>query len=400
MMSNKNIKVLQITTYPVDNPDHGGKLRCFNIRKALRKQFEVETLSFDVQQFESINGLSVTLAHDKFVGIVKSHLFFDWGINLYLNESLSLKSSIFTAVKDFSPDIIIIEQGFLWPLVLEMKKKNIINKDTSFVYSAHNIEYQMKKQIYASLFSGKELQKYVSIVQSIEYDVIKNADVIWAVSEYDINYIRQVSFTDKIYLYINGHCGLVKTTLANKWKEKFEESKRNWVYVASWHGPNINGLYDLVTNGLLEKDSSDTTLWVFGSVGAGLLNERHITIPKNASIQIVGPSSEEDIDSAISVCTGIVLPIWEGGGSNLKTAQALLSGKKIVASNFAFRGFESYKNENELYLDDKPDQLVKHISELEHTDETIHRNKSINGLKWENIFSTLTQTITSSRGNK
>lgn len=393
-------KILQLTTYPIDNPDHGGKLRCHNIRKSLEKEFEIKTLSFDVKENESINNFSVILSNKIFNDVVESNLFFDWGINNYLENNLELKKTIFNSVKEYSPAIIIVEQGFLWPLVKEMEKNSTINKNVFIIYSSHNIEYQMKKEIYSTIFKNHELEKYVNIVKEIEYDMIKNADLILGVSDYDVNYIKKLVPNKNVYLYKNGHNGIIKTNLKEKWKEEFKISKRNWVYVASWHGPNIKGLYNLITNGLLEKDEKDVSLWVFGGVGAGMIYDYNISIPENSSIKLIGPSSEEDIDSAIISSMGIILPIWEGGGSNLKTAQALLSGKKIVASDFAFRGFETYKNESEVYIDNNASKLVDFISNLEDSQEMIKRSDSINELKWENILSTLSKNINKHYGEK
>jgi hypothetical protein len=38
----------------------------------------------------------------------------------------------------------------------------------------------------------------------------------------------------------------------------------------------------------------------------------------------------------------ILLPIAYGGGTNLKTAEALVSGRPVVASIESFRGYEDY----------------------------------------------------------
>jgi hypothetical protein len=393
-------KILQLTTYPIDYPDHGGKLRCFNIRESLKKDFLIDTLSFDIQEEESINGLKVTLSNEKFLDLINNNLFFDWGINNYLEKNIELKEKVFDSVKIFAPDIIMVEQGFLWPFVKEMISLGILNKNVFIIYSSHNIEYIMKREIYSSVFKDKELEKYVDIVKNIEYDMINSSDLIFAVSNFDTNYIKRIVPKTEVLLYRNGHNGIIKTNLKEKWQDKFSKSKRNWVYIASWHGPNINGLYDIVKNGLLNINEKEVSLWVFGSVGPGLLHEYKVDIKQNSSLKIVGPSSEIDIDSAIEASTGIILPIWEGGGSNLKTAQALLSGKKIVASDFAFRGFENFKDEKEVYLSNDPKKLVELISTLDASKEIIIRNDAINELKWENLLNNLSNVIKKYFGEK
>jgi len=47
----------------------------------------------------------------------------------------------------------------------------------------------------------------------------------------------------------------------------------------------------------------------------------------------------------------ILLPIFEGGGTNIKTAEAFLNGKKIIATQFSLRGFDlKYWNLDKLKL--------------------------------------------------
>ena len=46
----------------------------------------------------------------------------------------------------------------------------------------------------------------------------------------------------------------------------------------------------------------------------------------------------------------IVLPLTQGGGTNLKTAEALWSGKYVVATTVAMRGFESFIDANGVFV--------------------------------------------------
>ncbi len=50
--------------------------------------------------------------------------------------------------------------------------------------------------------------------------------------------------------------------------------------------------------------------------------------------------SEESLGALLKIADIILLPITEGGGSNLKTAEALIANKKIVATPHALRSFE------------------------------------------------------------
>jgi glycosyltransferase involved in cell wall biosynthesis len=63
-------------------------------------------------------------------------------------------------------------------------------------------------------------------------------------------------------------------------------------------------------------------------------------------------------DSELSVikrcCHGVFLPIRSGGGTNLKTAEALALGKWVVATSTALRGFERFSRAEGVTVADTP----------------------------------------------
>ena len=55
-----------------------------------------------------------------------------------------------------------------------------------------------------------------------------------------------------------------------------------------------------------------------------------------------------------SSCHVVALPIATGAGSNLKTAEALTLGKRVVATSIAMRGFENFLDAEGLMIADDP----------------------------------------------
>ena len=51
---------------------------------------------------------------------------------------------------------------------------------------------------------------------------------------------------------------------------------------------------------------------------------------------------DDDMAALLHLAQAILLPITSGGGSNLKTVEALLTGRPIVAASYAFRGVEEF----------------------------------------------------------
>jgi hypothetical protein len=53
----------------------------------------------------------------------------------------------------------------------------------------------------------------------------------------------------------------------------------------------------------------------------------------------------------------ILLPIPYGGGSNLKTAEAICSGRPIVGTIKSFRGFDNFTNSRNTVITDEIDDF-------------------------------------------
>ncbi|WP_143136866.1 hypothetical protein [Burkholderia ubonensis] len=384
-------KILQVTTYPIDHPDHGGKLRSFHIRKSLREKFCVETLSFSLGQGDSIEGLSVNLDHDGCMQVIKNGYLADWGINDYLGSRPDLKARVVSAVKAFSPDIVLIEQPFMWPLIDEMLHSRVIG-DALVVYSSHNNEYALKKGVYESIFQGSDLELNLARVAEIECGIARRADLSLAVTEGDVEYLKSMAPETDVLLYRNGHQGINDAPAKSRWQQKFKDYERNWVFVGSWHPPNIDGLYALIAGGVNDLPSSRLKVWVFGNAGPGLMATYGLKESDLPNFSIQGLAEMDEINSAIAAATGIVLPVWGGGGSNLKTAQALLSGKTVVGSKYSFRGFENYMSEPGVFLFELPAELVGGMGSVR-VDGPYSRPNVERDLKWENLLSDLPEKI-------
>jgi glycosyltransferase involved in cell wall biosynthesis len=65
----------------------------------------------------------------------------------------------------------------------------------------------------------------------------------------------------------------------------------------------------------------------------------------------------EQLDALLEYANAVLLPITIGEGSNLKTAEALVSTLPIVATTKAFRGFEHFGNSPGVYIADTADEF-------------------------------------------
>ena len=112
--------------------------------------------------------------------------------------------------------------------------------------------------------------------------------------------------------------------------------------------PNYEGLVSFINsvwNPLLEKGIDAK----FVIAGSGLMPEiLKKAISNSKNIEVLGfIESTSFFWNQINV---LIVPVFEGGGSNIKIAEAFMYGKSVIAHPFASRGYEDFLNSDFLFL--------------------------------------------------
>jgi hypothetical protein len=385
------VKILQLTTYSLRSLDHGGKLRSYHIREALRRKHTVETLSIQWGSHDSINDFEVSLWSQGWDQFELSNLFKDWGINLYLNSNDQLFHAIAQRISEYQPDILWLEQPYLWPLIERLFDKADISRKIPIVYSSQNIEFEMKADIYSKYLPETIATKAANIVANIERKCILNSQFALAVCLRDAEFVQKINANIEVQVRKNGH--EIPGELSNPiWERTVNESDFNWVYIGSAHPPNVEGLIEFISKINVLGKRPDLKFWIIGSVGETQAIQNSVANGPSGVFHILGRLDQQDIDAIIRKSCGIFLPVYAGGGSNLKTAQALLSNKYIAASNFAFRGFEEYINEKGVHLSGTAFELANHIMSFRGAKKYV-RSDAVYELTWEKIMSRLEESF-------
>jgi hypothetical protein len=116
--------------------------------------------------------------------------------------------------------------------------------------------------------------------------------------------------------------------------------------VGSEHPPNVSGFENLILPWLASLRPGQRIV-VAGGVCDKLLarlNEWGLRATVEGRLVLLGPVSDLALSVLIENAACIILPVEYGGGSNLKTAEALLSDRPIVASPASMRGFGEFGN--------------------------------------------------------
>ena len=128
-----------------------------------------------------------------------------------------------------------------------------------------------------------------------------------------------------------------------KWRRQAEASAFA-LYVASAHPPNYLGFFEVLTDhfGFLAPDQAILVAGGASDQIDRLLKGRQYEGLSRSRLRLVGVLHPADLAAIKQLAQAFVLPILDGSGSNLKTAEALFSGKWVVGTPTAFRGFERF----------------------------------------------------------
>lgn len=361
------MKVLQLSTYPIEEPRHGGQIRVNEIRqKFISLNCEVLSLSISEPSHSKYNSHNDFILNMRNLPMPKEVPFCSdlATARLALPESIVFKFLLNHLLK-FQPDIIMCEQVWLWPFIRLFNQLKIINRDDYYlVYSSQNIESEVKKSILERHGIGSSKDGIIKEIAALEEDLVKNADKTICVTKTDADFFHSYD-SKSILICPNGVS--MRQSLANEINIiKHLVSNRPYLFFCgSAYPPNAQGFWDMFGPSMANFPP-ECMIIVAGGVGDILWNYMPTEAKKysqvNQSIvKCVGMLSNEMLTAFINEAKGIILPITFGGGSNLKTAEAISSCKPVIATTTACRGFDFVDQLSNFYItDDK--QYFSNIS--------------------------------------
>lgn len=388
------IRVLMLGTYPIKKPYHGGQIRVSEILKSLRKQnIEAEYVSVCYERAYkkdelTKNDIPLGLGVDSRGYYDDNPFFLDLQTGYYSVHNIRIWNELNTKVQKFKPDYIQIEQMYMYPFYAAIKEKY---PEIKLVYSSHNVEYLLKSMILQQ-YKVSKYDEAINHIKEQEVAAIKDSSFVIAVSDSDIDFIKQYRTTN-IYHIKNGISKKEFTeTNVNKWRKQIGNSFA--LYVGSAHPPNLIGFKDLMLP--LTYLTPSQKVIVVGGVGDMITSEiwnnrdsdiyTHVNSDRFINL---GRLDESDLAAVIQLARVIVLPLNYGSGSNLKTAEALLSGKYIVATSKSMVGYEDFIGTEGLFLSDSNEVFRRNVQKCLSNTDLIISDKELerrNVVLWDNIL--------------
>jgi glycosyltransferase involved in cell wall biosynthesis len=238
-------------------------------------------------------------------------------------------------------DAIHVEQPWLWPVARKIKELPAY-RAAILIYGSANIEAELKREIFAS-YRVQGADDVIEAIDALERTAAREADLVLAVTGADLATLERYGAKQLLLAPNGSDASDPDPDALARWRARLP--KAPWIlYVASAHPPNFTGFIASVGDSL-GCIPPDSRLVVAGSVCEHLYRAILATRWHSLScsrLELVGAVSDADLAALKALAHAFLLPIQHGGGSNIKTAEALYSGAYVICSEAALRGFEAF----------------------------------------------------------
>jgi glycosyltransferase involved in cell wall biosynthesis len=259
---------------------------------------------------------------------------------------------IFMMFKDYGtenhlehiPDAIAFDHPWLWE---EAKKLKKLFPNAKLIHLSHNIEFLVKSELLEGLYQDAKISA-IKYVRELEEEIARECDLVLCVTE-----------LDKLWFQNNGAQNVIAANNGTvTTPQKVISPNRYALVIGSGHPPNVEGsikyLYDAT-----EWMPENSRLIYVGSVCGAIRGNigKEINPVRNTEVILLGVRSNEDLSKLIASASVILLPIPYGGGSNLKTAEAIASGRPVVGTTKSFRAFDNFASSRNTVIADEVDDF-------------------------------------------
>jgi glycosyltransferase involved in cell wall biosynthesis len=325
----KDASILHLSPFPPDG-EWGGAIRSQQVFKVIKDIYSNSKI-LHVHQLQS------TFLPD---------------IPEWAKEDHQQLDDIFMMFKDYGtenhlehiPDAIAFDHPWLWE---EAKKLKKLFPNAKLIHLSHNIEFLVKSELLEGLYQDAKISA-IKYVRELEEEIARECDLVLCVTE-----------LDKLWFQNNGAQNVIAANNGTTTTpQKVISPNRYALVIGSGHPPNVEGsikyLYDAT-----EWMPENSRLIYVGSVCGAIRGNigKEINPVRNTEVILLGVRSNEDLSKLIASASVILLPIPYGGGSNLKTAEAIASGRPVVGTTKSFRAFDNFASSRNTVIADEVDDF-------------------------------------------
>lgn len=378
-------RILQLCPFPItDKPSSGGQIRIDEISKVYRYLGAEVTRSCIVTRSRDL-AKSTDVLMPWWHRVRRKHIGRPSNIGP-LRQYWSTSGSDFLLNKVLSGivskvDVIHIEHPWLIPMAKKLRSHPLLEQAV-LVYSSHNIE----SALYESMW--REAGMWNRNAEALQHDILeaemeaaREADIVWAVSETDANILSGWGARE-VFVAPNG-CRM----LPKRRGIKGLPVKSYALFAGTAYGPNVNGFQEWLGE-KLDYIPPGTAIATVGSCGQifSTMPSYKKSIDEGRFINY-GWVEQPFLDQLLLHASAIVLPVSAGGGTNLKTAEAIMSLRPVISTSYAMRGYESWGCAEFIYTEDSPKGFQERVVQMLSLDALPDRDSmGVASLSWRSCL--------------
>lgn len=250
------------------------------------------------------------------------------------------------------PAALQLEQPFLWPLAERLLRETA--PGMPLIYASQNWEAPLKAEILRREGVAPDMTARIAgEIEALEAAATRAAALVIAVSDADAAHCLPCARPGTPVVTVPNAATPPRDTIGDA-----ELAGRKYALtVGSAYAPNVEGAARYVFEPGLWFMPPEPSLAICGGMAYGVFetDAYHAFGAAHDARTVFRPSpTDAELAGLIASAHMILLPIGFGGGSNLKTAEALLAGAHVVATPTAMRGFEPFAQASGVHIGRTP----------------------------------------------
>jgi hypothetical protein len=333
-------RCLMLAPYPLAAPRHGGQVRAASLRDALAAAgwrvtacgiypaafFPPEQRGADDLPVEGAGLAEAARAEMQIADLVAARA---------AAADRTLVARLARVAERVAPDVILIEQP--WPL-LPLRAAGLAG--VPLVYSSQNIEWRLRAEPPREGLGG-DPARHAAEVRAVEEQAVAAASVVLSISDAEEAELAAMGAARVVTLPPVSDLAGLPPAPGHYARAAAAEGIAYAAMIGSAYWPNVDGFFAMFGEGLGFLPLGRRVL-VAGRMGQAILDDprwRHraaVNTPRFTAVGEVDLATKHDLFAG-SRC--VPVPVLWGGGAKLKTADALASGRVVVATRAALDGY-------------------------------------------------------------
>lgn len=337
-------KITLTVTFPIYPPRGGGQSRIFHLFRKLTSSFDIDIVSLgehgppETEQFIA-DGLREyripkSLRHAQKEGRLSSKMGNVPVSDVVAPKLYRLTPRYLEVLKRSAggSDWLVASHPYLLPAVLEVRTTQ------GLIYEAQDVEVALKREILPNNRLGRY---FIKMTQLVERQACEQSGLVMTCSDPDGAALQRIYGLDpqKTVVVPNGVDLDSVTYRALRTRHELKRRLRpgtpfTVLFMASWHGPNIEAALCLLQ---IARLLPHIHFLLLGSVGQYL---QHFGFSLPPNVELLGVVSDETKDEILSWVDLAVNPMESGSGTNLKMLDYMAAGTPVLSTPFGARGLD------------------------------------------------------------